>query len=369
MTISRTEDIIEEFRQGRMAVIMDDEDRENEGDIIIPAVHCTPESINFMAQHGRGLICLALSRSRCRQLNLELMVDRNRAPFSTAFTTTIEAARGVTTGISAADRATTVQAAVAPDAGPDDIVQPGHVFPLMAQDGGVLVRTGHTEASTDLARLAGLEPAAVICEIMNDDGTMARRDDLERFCQKHGLLLGTVSDLVEYRMKNETTVREVSRCVLPTRWGEFRMISYQDTVFGVAHFALIHGDLAKCPEPLVRVHLSDYFSDVLGSDRSRKQSFSVSEALSAISRDCGVLVIINAGTGGDVLLEKTRQFQEEDQSGARKIPAGHSKRVGIGSQILKSLGITSMRLMSTQTRYNGLTGYGLKITSFVSPAG
>jgi 3,4-dihydroxy 2-butanone 4-phosphate synthase/GTP cyclohydrolase II len=367
MTISKTEDIIEEFRKGKMVVLMDDEDRENEGDLIMPAEYCTPETINFMAQYGRGLICLALSKERCRQLNLELMVDRNRAPFSTAFTNSIEAAKGVTTGISAADRATTVRAAVAKDAKPEDIVQPGHVFPLMAQEGGVLVRTGHTEASTDLARLAELEPAAVICEIMKDDGSMARRDDLDKFCARHNLLLGTVSDLVEYRMQHETTVKEVSHCRFPTACGEFKLVAFLDTIDHITHFALIHGDLDSCPNPLVRVHLTDYFSDVLLSDRSRHQSFTVSEALKAISMDTGVLLIINTGTKNEDLLHKIQQFQKEDQDGTSLLKKGPSKRVGIGSQILKSLGITSMRLMSTQTKYNGLSGYNLKITEFIEP--
>jgi 3,4-dihydroxy 2-butanone 4-phosphate synthase/GTP cyclohydrolase II len=367
MTISKTERIIEEFRKGKMVVLMDDEDRENEGDLIMPAVCCTPEAINFMAQYGRGLICLALSKKRCNQLNLELMVNRNRAPFSTAFTNSIEAASGVTTGISAADRATTVLAAVAENAKPDDIVQPGHVFPLMAQEGGVLVRTGHTEASTDLAKLAGMEPAAVICEVMKDDGTMARRDDLEKFCEKHNLLLGTVADLVEYRMQHETTVKEVSECKFPTAYGEFRLVAFQDTIDHITHFALIHGDLSSCPNPIVRVHLNDYFSDVLMSDRSRHQSFTISEAMEVISKDTGVLLIINTGTKNEDLLNKIKQFEKEDHGEADVRKAGASKRLGIGSQILKNLGITTMRLMSTQTKYNGLSGYNLKISEFIRP--
>ncbi len=367
MTISTTEEIIEQFRNGKMAVIMDDENRENEGDIIIPAHFCTAESINFMATHGRGLICLALSKKRCQQLDLNLMVDRNRAPFSTAFTTSIEAAHGVTTGISAADRAKTVQVAIAENATAQDIVQPGHIFPLMAQEGGVLVRTGHTEASTDLARLAGLEPAAVICEIMNDDGTMARRDDLEKFCVKHNLLLGTVSDLVEYRMRHEKTVREVSRCDFPTAYGNFKLIAFQDTIENINHFAIVKGNLDECENPLVRVHLADYFSDMLFSKRSRSQSFSIKEALKRLNEDTGVLVIINTNINNHELISNVERFEQEDKGNAKPTPAGHSKRVGIGSQILKSLGITKMRLMSTQTKYNGLSGYDLKITEFISP--
>ena len=296
MKISSTEEIIEEFRQGHMVVVMDDENRENEGDIIIPATACTAESINFMAQYGRGLICLALSRQRCEQLNLHLMVDKNRAPFSTAFTTTIEAASGVTTGISAADRARTVQAAVAPDAKPSDLVQPGHMFPLMALDGGVLVRTGHTEASTDFARLAGLEPAAVICEVMNDDGSMARRQDLEKFCEKHNLKLGTVANLVEYRMTHETTVSQISSCRLPTEFGEFKMVTFQDSIDQQIHFALIHGNLEECQSPVVRVHLNEYFSDVLCSNRNRRQSFSIRETFPKIQEFCLFSTITSATT-------------------------------------------------------------------------
>ena len=374
MKISSTEEIIEEFRQGHMVVVMDDENRENEGDIIIPATACTAESINFMAQYGRGLICLALSRQRCEQLNLHLMVDKNRAPFSTAFTTTIEAASGVTTGISAADRARTVQAAVAPDAKPSDLVQPGHMFPLMALDGGVLVRTGHTEASTDFARLAGLEPAAVICEVMNDDGSMARRQDLEKFCEKHNLKLGTVANLVEYRMTHETTVSQISSCRLPTEFGEFKMVTFQDSIDQQIHFALIHGNLEECQSPVVRVHLNEYFSDVLCSNRNRRQSFSIREALEYISKDTGVLLVLNNHIGNDSLLESVRRFEQEDLEGGRPTGASSaatatgkpSKRVGLGSQILKKLGIKHMRLLSTQTKYHGLTGYGLVIDQVIN---
>ncbi|MCR4554547.1 MAG: 3,4-dihydroxy-2-butanone-4-phosphate synthase [Succinivibrionaceae bacterium] len=375
MNISSTEEIIEEFRLGHMVVVMDDEDRENEGDIIIPATACTAESINFMAQYGRGLICLALSRQRCNQLNLHLMVDKNRAPFSTAFTYSIEAATGVTTGISAADRARTVQVAVAPDAKPTDIVQPGHMFPLMALDGGVLVRTGHTEASTDFARLAGLEPAAVICEIMNEDGSMARRSDLEKFCEYHNLKLGTVANLVEYRMTHETTVNQISCCDFPTEFGNFKMVTFQDSIDKQIHFALIHGDIAKHPSPLVRVHLNDYFSDVLCSDRSRKQSFSIHDSLKYISQNTGVVLVLNNHIGNDTLLQTVKKFEQEDQAKtqnesqptAPRVSSNKpSKRVGLGSQILKKLGIKHMRILSTQTKYHGLSGYGLIIDQVIN---
>lgn len=366
MNISTTEEIIAEFKQGKMVVVMDDEGRENEGDIICPATACTPEVINFMAQYGRGLICLALSKQRCEQLDLQLMVKDNHAPFSTAFTTSIEAAHGVTTGISAADRATTVLAAVAPNAKPEDIVKPGHVFPLIAMEGGVLIRTGHTEASTDFARLAGLEPAAVICEVMKEDGSMARRPDLEKFCEEHNLKLGTVADLVEYRMKNETTVKEVSRCSLPTSFGDFELVTFEDTINHLPHMALVHGDLANCESPLVRVHSFDYFSDVLHTNRNRVQSFSIENAMKTIANDTGVLLLVNSGQNNEDLFNIVKQFAKEDNGSKNNYHQKPSKRVGIGSQILKSLGITSMRLMSTQTKYHGLSGYGLNITEFVS---
>lgn len=367
MTISSTEEIIEEFRQGHMVVVMDDENRENEGDLIIPATSCTTESINFMAQHGRGLICLALSKKRCEQLDLHLMVDKNRAPFSTAFTTTIEAATGVTTGISAADRARTVQVAVAPNAKPSDLVQPGHMFPLMALEGGVLVRTGHTEASVDFARLAGLEPAAVICEIMNDDGTMARRADLEKFCEKHQLKLGTVANLVEYRMKNETTVKQISSSILPTEFGDFNLITFQDSIDEQVHFALIHGDLSQSKSPLVRVHLNDYFSDVLFSNRNRKQSFSIRQAMELIAKDTGVLLVLNNHISNEALLETVKKFEHEDHKEQIPSPSHKpSKRLGLGSQILKKLGIKHMRILSTQNKYHGLSGYGLIIDQVIN---
>ncbi len=366
MKISTTEEIISEFKQGHMVVVMDDENRENEGDVICPATACTPEVINFMAQNARGLICLALSKKRCEQLDLHLMVKENHAPFSTAFTTSIEAAKGVTTGISAGDRATTVLAAVAPDAKPEDIVKPGHVFPLIALEGGVLVRTGHTEASTDFARLAGLEPAAVICEVMKDDGSMARRQDLEAFCEKHNLKLGTVADLVEYRMKNETTVKEVCRNALPTKFGDFELVTFEDTINHLPHMALIHGDLTKCDNPLVRVHSFEFFSDVLHTNRSRNQSFAIEDSMERIANDTGILLLVNNDQSNDDLFALVKQFAKEDAGSKSSYHHKPSKRVGIGSQILKYLGVKSMRLMSTQTKYHGLSGYGLNITEFVT---
>ena len=268
MQLNTPAEIIEDIRQGKMVILMDDEDRENEGDVLMAAEYVTPEAINFMATHARGLICLTLTSKRCKQLDLPLMVDANKSPFSTNFTLSIEAAEGVTTGISAADRARTVKAAVARDARPSDIVQPGHIFPLMAQDGGVLVRAGHTEAGCDLARLAGLEPAAVIVEILNEDGTMARRPDLEIFAKKHGVKIGTIADLIEYRNLNETTIEQVARCQLPTEVGDFQLVTFKDTIDNQLHFALIKGDIDPEQPTLVRVHLHDTFSDLLMAIRA-----------------------------------------------------------------------------------------------------
>lgn len=265
MALSSAQEIIEDIRQGKMVILMDDEDRENEGDLIIAAEKITPDAINFMATHGRGLICLTLSKARCQKLNLPLMVKDNTEQFGTPFTISIEAAEGVTTGISAADRATTVQAAVAADATSADIVMPGHIFPLMAQEGGVLTRAGHTEAGCDVARLAGLEPSSVIVEILNEDGTMARRPQLEVFAEKHGLKLGTIADLIEYRNNNETTIERIAECQLPTEFGEFKMVTYRDKIDNAIHYALSKGEIHQSEPTLVRVHAQDTFKDILHS--------------------------------------------------------------------------------------------------------
>ena len=265
MAFNTTQEIIEDIRQGKMVILMDDEDRENEGDLIMAAEHVTPEAINFMVTHARGLVCLPMTQERCRTLNLPLMVDKNEAQFSTNFTVSIEAATGVTTGISAADRATTIKAAVAKDAKATDIVQPGHIFPLIAKDGGVLNRAGHTEAGVDLPRLAGLEPAGVIVEILNEDGTMARRPELEKFAAKHNLKIGTIADLIEYRNLNETTIQKVAQCSMPTEYGEFELHTFKDSIDNQLHFALKKGEIKEDEPTLVRVHLHNTFSDLLGS--------------------------------------------------------------------------------------------------------
>lgn len=292
MTLNTTAEIIEDIRQGKMVILMDDEDRENEGDLIMAAEHVTPEAINFMVTHARGLVCLPMTAARCQRLNLPLMVDNNGAQFSTNFTVSIEAAEGVTTGISAADRAKTVLAAVDKQASAADIVQPGHIFPLIAKEGGVLNRAGHTEAGVDLARLAGCEPASVIVEILNDDGSMARRPQLEQFANKHNLKIGTIADLIEYRNLNETTIEKVAECKLPTVYGEFDLITYKDVIDSQIHFALRSGEIVPDQPTLVRVHLHNTLSDLLGSTRSVSRSMALPQAMEKIASQGGVLVLL-----------------------------------------------------------------------------
>lgn len=367
MAISSAQEIIEDIRQGKMVILMDDEDRENEGDLILAAEKITPEIINFMATHGRGLICLTLTKDKCQRLALPLMVEQNKAQFSTAFTLSIEAAEGVTTGISAADRACTILAAIAKDAQPTDIVQPGHIFPLMAQDGGVLTRAGHTEAGCDLARLAGFEPAGVIVEILNEDGSMARRPDLEIFSQKHGIKLGTVADLIEYRNHNETTIERVVKCKLPTDFGDFELVTYKDTIDNQIHFALSKGEINEAPT-LVRVHLQDGLGDLLHTSRGSDRSWSLQDAMQRIQNENGVLLILGNDESSDSLIEKLKMFEAEDQG--QSIPMRSSKptrRIGIGSQILADLGVKKMRLLSSKDKkYHALSGFGLEVVEYVS---
>ncbi|MCF1427548.1 MAG: 3,4-dihydroxy-2-butanone-4-phosphate synthase [Shewanella sp.] len=366
MALHTIEEIIEDIRQGKMVILMDDEDRENEGDLIMAAEMVTPEAINFMATHGRGLICQTMTRSRCQQLNLPLMVSNNNAQFSTNFTVSIEAAEGVTTGISAHDRAVTVKAAVAKDANASDLVQPGHIFPLMAQEGGVLIRAGHTEAGCDLARLAGFEPSGVIVEILNEDGTMARRPDLEIFSEKHGIKIGTIADLIEYRNNTETTVVRESECQLPTRYGDFTMVTFRDTIDNQLHFAMVKGEITE--NVLVRVHLPSIFNDLLFSKRNQSRSWPLDLAMERIAGEGGVLVLLGNEETTDDLLAKVRAFEAEDKD-AQPVAAkwqGTSRRVGVGSQILASLGVTKMRLLSSQKRYHSLSGFGLEVTEYVS---
>lgn len=362
--LNSIEEIIEDIRQGRMVILMDDEDRENEGDLILAAERVRTEDINFMATNARGLICLTLTRERCEYLKLPLMVSNNGTPFNTSFTVSIEAARGVTTGISAADRARTIQAAVARDAKPEDIVQPGHVFPIMAQSGGVLRRAGHTEAGCDLARLAGYAPAAVIVEIMNEDGTMARRPDLEAFAQRHGLKIGTIVDLIHYRIANDRTVTRLESREIPTEHGIFTLHTYRDAITGATHLAFVLGDIRADQPTLVRVHIPHTLRDVCDVLNASGTSWSFSRALQRIAREgCGVAVLLTGDEYAEDLDQSIDSVLDDNP------PAGNRARtdltVGTGSQILRDLGVGKMRLLSFPARFQAISGFDLEVVEFV----
>jgi 3,4-dihydroxy 2-butanone 4-phosphate synthase/GTP cyclohydrolase II len=367
MQLNSTAEIIDDLKQGKMVIIMDDEDRENEGDLIMAAEKVTPEAINFMARFGRGLICLTLTEDRCRALRLPLMVSDNQTPYATNFTISIEAAEGVTTGISAADRALTVQVAVDPESKPDDLVQPGHIFPLKAQPGGVLTRAGHTEAGCDLAQLAGMSPAAVIVEILNDDGSMARRADLEQFAQTHDLKIGTIADLISYRLENEMTVKQLSHCHFPTDYGDFRLHSYQDSVNGQVHLALVYGDVEPEQETLVRVHMADPLGDLLGSVRDPSH-WPIPEVMQKIqAAGKGVLVVLRQPEQNKQLAAKIARYQHEDEAESPPpAAAGWDLRTfGVGAQILADLGVRKMRVIGTPTKLTGVSGFGLELTGYL----
>jgi 3,4-dihydroxy 2-butanone 4-phosphate synthase/GTP cyclohydrolase II len=366
MKLNTVEEIIEDIRQGRMVILMDDEDRENEGDLVIAAERVRTEDINFMATHARGLICLTLSRERCEYLNLGPMVNRNKTQFHTNFTASIEAATGVTTGISAADRARTIQVAVARDTRSEDIVQPGHVFPIMAQPGGVLQRAGHTEAGCDLARLAGFTPAAAIVEIMNEDGTMARRPDLEVFAQKHGLKIGTIVDLIHYRIANERTVTRKASRVVQTEHGEFLMHTFTDTILGGPHLAFTLGSVTPDQPTLVRVHIANTLRDVCDVVNPAWPSWSFSAALERIAREGrGVAVLLSGDEyAEDIGTTLDKAFGTD--SGARRVNRkGNDLTIGTGSQILRDLGVGKMRLLSYPARFHAISGFDLEVVEFV----
>lgn len=365
MSLSPIAEIIDEIRNGRMVILMDDEDRENEGDLIMAASQVRPEDINFMARYGRGLICLTLTRERCAQLKLPLMVSDNRDPHGTNFTVSIEAARNVTTGISAADRATTVRTAVAPDASPDDLVHPGHIFPLKAQPGGVLSRAGHTEAGCDLARLAGLEPAAVIVEILNEDGTMARRPQLEQFAAEHDLKLGTIADLIHYRTLNEKTIERVAESRLPTAYGEFRLVAYNDTVDEAVHLALVKGPLDRDP-PLVRVHLRDDLCDLVAAQRE-DCGWPLDDVLGRVAAEGGVVLILRPRQDDQALVRRVQEYQLRDQGITLEHPdpSAELRTYGAGAQILVDLGVRRMRVLSAPKRLHALSGFGLEVVEYV----
>ena len=363
MKLNSIEEIIEDFRQGKMVIIMDDEDRENEGDLVMAANLVSPDAINFMARYGRGLICLTLTQERCQQLKLPLMVGSTGDLHGTNFTVSIEAAEGVTTGISAADRATTIQAAVKEDAGPNDIVQPGHIFPLMAQPGGVLVRAGHTEAGCDLARLAGHEASAVIVEILNEDGTMARRPDLENFAKEHNLKIGTIEDLISYKIKNEKTVERVAESDFATEYGNFRLHAYQNSLDGGLHFALVHGNIENVEPLLVRVHVENTLIDVLGSTHAK--GWPLRSALKQVAQsDCGVVVIIRQPEEDNAIINWMLRHPTSETEAVEQKP--DLRKDGVGAQILMDLGVRKMRLMSAPKVYHGLAGFNLEVVEYVS---
>ena len=368
-TLASTEEIIADLRAGKMVILVDEEDRENEGDLVLAADHVTAEAVNFMAKHGRGLICLTLTRERCQQLNLPLMVRDNGTSMGTNFTVSIEAAAGVTTGISAADRALTIKTAVAPNAKPNDLVQPGHIFPLMAQPGGVLIRSGHTEAGCDLAAMAGCSPTSVICEIMKDDGSMARLPDLFEFAKEHQLKIGSIADLIQYRSQHESIVVREGKREFITPWGKFDGIVYRDTPSSGVHIALVHGKPTETQETLVRVHEPVTVLDFLDSQVSN-HSWPLAQALQQIAAaPVGVAVLLNAaGIAAPNDQDWLAQFQKLNQSKDEvKKPLARKtdfRSYGIGAQILKDIGVGKMRLLANPNPVPSLSGYKLEVTSY-----
>ncbi len=357
--ISSTQEIIEDMRLGRMVILIDEEDRENEGDLVLAAEFTTPEYINFMAKYGRGLICLTLTEQRCRQLNLPPMVQKNGTSYGTNFTVSIEAATGVTTGISAADRATTVLAAVAKNANAKSVVSPGHIFPLSAQNGGVLVRAGHTEAGCDLAGLAGSEPASVICEILNEDGNMARLPDLIEFGAKHQIKIGTIADLIYYRSEHEKLVERAAERMITTPFGQMQLIAYSDKISNETHLALIKGEPRTAQEVLVRVHEPLSVFDLLDSS-SCTHSWNTLKAMQTICEaNCGVMVLLHHTEDGADLVERIQHADEPIRSHQEL------RNYGIGSQILVDLGVRKMKLLATPRKMPSMTGFGLEVTGYI----
>ena len=361
MAIAPIPELVAELAAGRMVILVDEEDRENEGDLILAADLVTPEAINFMARHGRGLICLTLTRERCEKLQLPPMTARNGAQHGTAFTVSIEASSGVSTGISAADRARTVQAAVRRDARPGDLVQPGHVFPIQAQDGGVLMRAGHTEAGCDLAAMAGLSPAAVICEIINDDGTMARLPDLIVFAERHGLKIGTIASLIEHRSRNETLIERVGTRKMLTQQGEFDCATYRDRTGGL-HIALTRGKWSAADEVLVRVHEPLSVLDFLDAGPGY-HSWPLPRALAALQKsERSAAILLNCGEDAAAL---SPQVLERSRGARKPVLPMDLRTYGIGAQILRDLGVGRMKLLGSPRRMPSLPGYGLEVTAFV----
>lgn len=364
MSISTTQEIISELRAGRMVILVDEEDRENEGDLVLAAEFVTPEAINFMAKFGRGLVCLTLTEERCDLLDLSMMTTRNGTSYGTNFTVSIEAAEGVTTGISAADRAKTIQVAVGKHAKASDIVQPGHIFPLKAQKGGVLMRAGHTEAGCDFAELAGLTPAAVICEIMKDDGTMARLPDLLEFAQVHELKIGTIADLIHYRSQNESIVERVAERDMQTVHGTFKAIAYRDKPSGSAHLALVHGDISPEVEALVRVHQPVSILDLLET-QATTHSWNIASAMAAIkASERGVVVLLNCEESAEQMFAQFAALNAPESRPPSRAASMDLRNYGIGAQILKDLGVGKMKLLASPRKMPSMTGFNLEVTGY-----
>jgi 3,4-dihydroxy 2-butanone 4-phosphate synthase/GTP cyclohydrolase II len=365
--LNNIEDILADVAAGRMVVIMDDEDRENEGDLIMAAQKVRAEDVNFMARFGRGLICLTLTSERCRQLRLPLMVHETHREHRTNFTLSIEAAEGVTTGISAHDRAHTIITAVRSNARPEDLRQPGHIFPVMAQPGGVLTRAGHTEAGCDLARLAGLDPSAVIVEIMNDDGTMARRPDLEAFAERHKLKIGTIADLIRYRLRQERSVERIAEQSVETEFGPFQLIAYEDHVHRDVHLALVRGSIGTTSAPLVRVHPIDTLSDLVGV-QGVGRTWTLRDAMKRIAAEgTGIVIVLRDHSTPRELADAVSALGQRVEHAAPAPVAPQVLRTyGIGAQILKDLGVTRMQVLSTPKQLQGIAAFGLEITGYVA---
>ncbi len=363
--ISPIESILQDFAAGKMVILVDDESRENEGDLLLAAHRVTAEHINFMATHGRGLICLSMTKERCRDLQLPLMVKENTSPYATAFTISIEAAKNVSTGISAADRATTIQAAVREHAKPADLVTPGHIFPVVAEPGGVLIRAGHTEAGSDLAKLCGFEPASVLCEILNPDGTMARLNDLVEFSKLHDIKIGTIADLIRYRMATESTVAREHETNLMTDYGEVRAITYRDKVSGYSHLALVRGQIVSDSPTILRVHVFTGLTEVLDAITPGGHSYSIRRAMQRIAREAsGAVLILNYQRDfGDLPVSGSDdEVQLDDGAGSHDV-----RIVGIGSQIAADLGFGQLRVLGHPRKMHGLSGFGLTVVEYLPP--
>ena len=365
--LNATEEIVADLREGRMVIILDDEARENEGDLIMAAGRVRASDVNFMARYGRGLICLTLTGERCEQLRLPLMVSETDRRHVTNFTLSIEAAEGITTGISAHDRARTIRAAVAPDAKPEDLQQPGHVFPLRAQPGGVLTRAGHTEAGCDLVRLAGFEPAAMIVEILNEDGSMARRDDLFRFARRHGLKIGTIADLISYRLAKEETVEAIADFGIDTEFGPFRLVCMEDHINRTVHLALVRGQPEPGTPTLVRVHVQNTLSDVVGIQDSRL-GWPLRSTIQLIAEeDCGVIVILRQNEDPRDLMSAVRELERgHDENVIPHDRTRELKTFGTGAQILRALGVKRMRVLSAPKQMHAISGFGLEVVEYLS---